>query len=352
MKITQSDFGTVENKAVSLYTIENSNGVTLAITNYGATIVSLDVPDRSGNSDDIVLGHDNVASYIKDSSYFGCVIGRVANRTAGSKIIVDDVEYPLSNNEGANHLHGGIKGFDKVIWDASFVETADSAGLKCTYLSKDGEEGYPGNLSCTILYILTEDNEFKVEYQATTDKATPVNLTNHSYFNLAGHGNGNVLDHSIIINAERFTPFGDGLIPTGEYRSVANTPLDFRTATVIGARIDTGDEQLKTTDGYDNNWVFDNDDGTLILAATVTEPNSGRVMEVWTNKPAMQLYTANHLDGSTIGKQGKVYRQYQGFCLETQFPPNSPNEPQFPDITLRPGQRYEYTTIFKFSTVS
>ena len=351
MKIIQSDFGKVENKAVSLYTIENSNGVTIAITDYGATVVSLFAPDHMGHCEDLVLGHNSIEGYLKDASYFGCTVGRVANRIADAKIIVDGTQYSLAKNEGENQLHGGIKGFDKVIWDITLVENSDSAGIMCTYLSKDGEEGYPGNLSCTIYFILTEDNEFKIEYQATTDKATPVNLTNHSYFNLAGHGNGNVLDHMLTINAEKFTPFGDNLIPTGEIRSVDNTPLDFRSATAIGARIDAKDERINFRGGYDNNWVFDNKNSTLILAATVIEPNSGRVMETWTNKPAMQLYTANHLDGSLIGKESKAYRQYQGFCLETQFPPNSPNEAEFPDIILRPGERYEYTTIFKFSTV-
>ncbi len=331
---------------VELYTLTNSKGVAVAITNYGGIIVSLKVPDRTGKIADVVLGYDALDAYVKQNPYFGAIVGRYGNRIGKAKFTLNGVEYKLAPNNGENSLHGGNKGFDKVLWTAKPID--DGKGLELTYLSKDGEEGFPGNLAVTVIYSLNDENELKIDYRATTDKDTVVNLTNHSYFNLAGQGEGDVLGHQVTINADRFTPVDSGLIPTGELKPVENTPFDFRTPHAIGARINQNDEQLALGKGYDHNFVINRSSEGLVLAARVTEPVSGRVMEVLTTEPGVQFYTGNFLDGTIRGKGGKVYQQRYGFCLETQHFPDSPNKPSFPSVVLRPGQTYHSTTIYRF----
>jgi len=349
--IAEKPFGkTNEGEAVSLYTLTNKNGMEVQITNYGGIIVSLTAPDRAGKFADVVLGFDNLEGYLKGHPFFGCITGRYANRIAGGSFTLDGKTYTLAKNNGENHLHGGLKGFDKAVWKAEPADSRDGAALKLSYLSKDGEEGYPGNLKVTVTYTLArERNELRIEYRATTDKATPINLTNHTYFNLAGQGEGDILGHVLHINADRFTPVNDKLIPTGELRSLDGSPLDFRKPTAIGARIDARYEQLGFGRGYDHNYVLNGKPGELALAARAEEPKSGRILEVLTTEPGMQLYTGNFLDGSLTGKGGKVYQRRFGFCLETQHFPDSPNQAKFPSTILRPGQEYRSTTVFRFS---
>ena len=347
----KDDFGqTPEGQSVVIYTLTNSHGAEVKITNYGGIVTSLKVPDRTGRLGDIVLGFDNLDAYLKGNPYFGATIGRYGNRIAKGRFTLNGVEYKLAVNNGANHLHGGIKGFDKVVWNARPLKIPNGAALELTYLSKDGEEGYPGNLSVKVTYTLTNANELKIEYSATTDKDTVLNLTHHSYFNLAGQGNGDILKHTLFMNANRFTPTDAGSIPTGELKSVRNTPFDFLRATEIGARINEADQQLQFGKGYDHNFVLNGKSGTMRLGARVYEAGSGRLMEVWTTEPGMQFYTGNFLDGTLTGKDGKVYNQRYGFCLETQHFPDSPNEPKFPSTTLRKGARYHTVTVYKFST--
>ncbi|MGH9940745.1 MAG: aldose epimerase family protein, partial [Pyrinomonadaceae bacterium] len=308
------------------------------------------VPDRAGHFDDVLLGFDTLEGYLKESSFYvGPVIGRYANRIAKGRFALNGKEYKLAVNNGENHLHGGLKGFDKVVWKARPLQTRGGAALELTYLSNDGEEGYPGNLSVKVVYLLTDRDELKIDYSATTDQDTIVNLTNHAYFNLAGQGNGNILKHRLSINADCFIPADDKSIPTGELRSVAGTPFDFRRATAIGARIEVDDEQLKFGRGYDHTFVIDGRAGTLRRAATASDPMTGRVMEVWTTEPGMQLYTGNYLESTMVGKGGKAYGPRYGFCLETQHFPDSPNKPNFPSTVLRKGGRYNSTTVYKFS---
>jgi aldose 1-epimerase len=333
---------------VELYTLTNKNGLSTRITNYGATVVTLNVPDRSGRLADIVLGYDNVADYLTTAHYFGAIVGRYGNRIANGRFSLAGVEYSLAQNDGSNSLHGGVKGFDKVVWDAQQINSPDGPALELTYLSPDGEEGYPGNLSVKVVYTLTNDNALKIDYTATTDQDTVVNLTHHSYFNLAGHDSGDILGHELTINADRFTPVDKTLIPTGELRPVVGTPFDFTRLAAIGARIDQDEEQLDFGLGYDHNWVLNNSDGSLALAATLAEPTSGRVMEVWTTEPGLQFYGGNFLDGSNIGKGGYAYEHRNGLCLETQHFPDSPNQPDFPSTTLKAGETYTSTTIYKF----
>jgi aldose 1-epimerase len=316
------------------------------IMTYGGTVVSIKAPDRNGKLADVALGHDTLEGYLQKSSYFGPIVGRYANRIAQGTFELNGKQYTLARNNGENHLHGGIKGFDKVVWTATEIKRTDGAGLSLGYVSKDGEEGYPGNLSATVVYTLTGDNELKIEYGATTDKDTVVNLTNHTYFNLAG--SGSILQHVMMIHADQFTPVDAGQIPTGELRAVKGTPLDFTKPVAIGARIDQKDEQLILGKGYDHNWVLNGAAGTLRPAARVTEPESGRVLEVYTTEPGVQFYTGNFLDGTIKGKGGQVYQQRYGFCLETQHFPDSPNKPKFPSTVLKPGQKYASTTVFKF----
>jgi len=338
---------TASQEAVELYTLTNANGMEARIMTYGGTVVSLKVPDRHGKFGDVVLGYETLDGYLKNSPYFGAIIGRYGNRIGKARFSLNGKEYTLPKNNGENTLHGGLKGFGTVVWKGKEVKSKDGIGLSLSYLSKDGEEGFPGNLTVTVVYTLTNNNELKIDYTATTDKATVVNLTNHSYFNLAGEGG--ILNHELIIDASRFTPVDSGLIPTGELRSVKGTPMDFTQATVIGARIDQKDEQLTAGRGYDHNWVLNNGTGRLALAARVYEPGSGRVMEVHTTEPGLQFYSGNFLDGSITGKGGQVYKQRYGLCLETQHFPDSPNKPAFPSTILKPGQRYKTTTIYKFS---
>jgi aldose 1-epimerase len=331
---------------VELYTLTNSKGVEAGITNFGGIVVSLKVPDRNGKLGDVVLGFDSLDGYLKGHPYFGAIIGRYGNRIAKGTFRLGGVEYTLARNNGENHLHGGIKGFDKVVWKAK----RDGQRLELSYLSKDGEEGYPGNLSVTVSYILNDNNELRIDYSATTDKSTVVNLTNHSYFNLAGQGEGDILGHNVMIDADRFTPVDKGLIPTGELRRVEGTPFDFRKPHAIGERVDAKDEQLALGNGYDHNFVLNGSAGSLRLAARVNESKSGRVMEVLTTEPGVQFYIGNFLDGTLKGKGGKVYQRRYGFCLETQHFPDSPNKPNFPSVVLNPGSRYSTTTVYRFST--
>jgi aldose 1-epimerase len=346
---SKEDFGSVDGKKVELYTLTNRNGVEAKIITYGGTVVSLKVPDRSGNLADVVLGYDNLDGYLQDTSYFGSIIGRFGNRIAKGRFSLNGVEYKLATNNGENHLHGGIKGFDKVLWSGAQSSVANGVSLKLTYASRDMEEGYPGNLFVTVVYTLTNTNELKIDYSATTDKDTVVNLTHHSYFNLADEGNGDILKHEMMINANRFTPVDSTLIPTGELRAVRGTPFDFLRPTAIGARINKDEEQLKLGRGYDHTFVINGRNGVMRRAARVFEQSSGRIMEVWTTEPGMQFYTGNFLDGKP-GKGGKPYQIRYGFCLETQHFPDSPNHPKFPSTTLRKGARYQTSTIYKFST--
>jgi aldose 1-epimerase len=347
--LKKEDFGKVDGQKIELYVLTNRNGVEARIITYGGALVSLKVPDRNGRFDDVVLGYDNLDGYLKGSSFFGALIGRYGNRIANGRFTLNGMEYNLAANNGANHLHGGNKGFDKVVWTAKPIRTSNDVGLKLSYLSRDGEEGYPGTLSVSVIYTLTDQNELKIDYSATTNKDTVVNLTHHSYFNLAGHGNGDVLAHELMINGDRYTPVDASLIPTGELRAVSGTPFDFTQPMAIGSRIGERDEQLKFGNGYDHNWVLNGKPGTLRQAAKVSEPKTGRLMEVWTTEPGLQFYTGNFLDGSQIGKGGKVYQFRYGFCLETQHYPDSPNKPAFPSTLLRKGGIYRSSTIYKFS---
>lgn len=349
-KVTRASFGkTAEGAEVSLYTLKNSNGIEVGIINYGGIVVSLKTPDKAGQFADIVLGFDSLDGYLKDHPYFGAVIGRYGNRIGGAKFSIDGKQYRLAANNGPNSLHGGIKGFDKKAWDAVVDNNSNSLILTCT--SPDMEEGYPGKLDVEVKYTLTEANELRIDYKATTDKETVVNLTNHSYFNLAGQGSGDILNHSIQIMSEKTTPVDATLIPTGELKDVAGTPFDFTAPHAIGERInDPKDEQIRFGGGYDHNFAVDGQMGTLRPAARVTEPASGRIMEVLTTEPGIQFYTGNFLDGTLTGKGGKVYQKRFGFCLETQHYPDSPNKPQFPTTSLKPGATYSSTTVYKFPT--
>jgi aldose 1-epimerase len=352
MNIERSEFGqTKEGLSVQLYTLKNNNGMVAKITNYGGIITELWAPDKDGNLADVVLGFDAISDYEEKSPFFGCITGRYANRIAEGKFTLDGVTYDkFVINNGKDHLHGGLKGFDKQVWTAETFEAADGVGVKLQYLSKDGEEGYPGNLDVTVIYMLTNDNELKIDYEATTDKPTVINLTNHSYFNLAGHAAGTEanLAHEMMINADSFTPIADGIvIPTGEIRLVKDSPLDFTTPTPIGDQIDADCDQIKFGNGYDHNYVLNKTDRGPSLAARVVEPQYGRVMEVLTTEPGMQFYSANYLDGLT-GKGGAVYPRRSAFCLETQHYPDSPNKPEFPTSVLRPDEKYQSTTIYKF----
>lgn len=339
--------GPAGGSSVELYTLRNGNRVTVGIMTYGGAIVSLVTPDRRGRLGDVVLGHAALEGYLRWPSYFGALIGRYANRIAKGRFTLDGKTYTLAINDGANHLHGGILGFDKVLWQATPQLASKGPSLRLEYLSRDGEEGYPGNLAASVIYTLTDANELIIEYAATSDQATVVNLTSHSFFNLAGEGS--VLDHELQIHAESFTPVDAGLIPTGELRSVNGTPFDFRSAVPIGARIDADDEQLHYGRGYDHNFVLGNEAGKLVSAAEVYEPMTGRSMEVFTTEPGLQLYSGNFLDGSITGRDGRVYGLRSAFCLEAQHYPDSPNQLGFPSAVLRPGETYRQTTIYQFA---
>jgi aldose 1-epimerase len=352
VKMRKEPFGkTPDKQDADLFVLTNATGTEVAITNYGAAVVSVKVPDRAGKLGDVVLGYDTVDGYVSNKVFMGAIVGRYGNRIAHAKFTLGGITYNLTPNNGENTLHGGPHGFYKVLWQAKEISSQEGPTLELNYLSPDGEEGYPGNLAVKVIYILAaRRNELRIEYKATTDKETVLNLTNHSYFNLAGQGEGDVLNHKIMIDANRFTPVDAGSIPTGELRSVKGTPFDFTKPTPIGARLEQDDEQLRFGRGYDHNWVLNSGDkATLSLAARVYEPKTGRVLEVWTTEPGMQFYTGNFLDGTIRGKDGKIYRQRYGLCLETQHFPDSPNKPDFPSTVLKPGREFRSTTVFRFS---
>lgn len=340
-----SDFDSIQ-----LYTLKNKAGMEVKLTNYGATVTSIKTVDRNGAMADIALGYEDVSGYMNavDKPYFGAVVGRYGNRIAKGRFTLDGEEYELATNNGENHLHGGVIGFDKMVWT---TEEISKNSVCFSYLAKEGEEGYPGNLTIRVTYTLTDDNELKIEYHASTDKATPVNLTNHTYFNLKGEGKGTILDHELMLNANGFTPVDMGLIPTGKIVPVAGTPFDFKTPKSIGQDIDEKDCQLEYGLGYDHNFVLDKGgkENQMKLAATVYEPTTGRFMEVFTQEPGIQFYCGSFLSGNLKGKSGKTYVYRGGFCLETQHYPDSPNQPQFPSTILRPGKVYETQTIYRFS---
>jgi aldose 1-epimerase len=348
----KQSFGkTDDGQAIDLYTLTNKSGAQVSITNYGGIVVSIKVPDKTGKLGDVVQGYDSVEGYVKDKAFLGATIGRYGNRIAKGKFVLNGVTYHLPLNDGPNSLHGGTLGFNKRVFTAKEVPGAEVPALELTYVSKDGEEGYPGNLTATVTFHWTDDNELKIDYRATTDKDTVVNLTNHSYFNLAGQGEGDILDHQLTIYADRFTPIDSTLIPTGELRAVKGTPFDFTTATAIGARINQDNEQLKFGKGYDHNWVLNAGvSETLHPAAEVYEPKTGRVLQVLTMEPGLQFYSGNFLDGTITGKGGKVYQHRYALCLETQHFPDSPNHATSPSTTLKAGQTYHTTTVYKFST--
>ena len=348
--ITKEPFGTTADSIpVDKYILKNEKGMEISVITYGGIITSWTAPDKNGNYQDIALGYDSLGQYEKSSPYFGALIGRYGNRIAKGKFTLDGTEYQLATNDGQNHLHGGVKGFDKVVWTASESTTDNTASLVLTYLSKDMEEGYPGNLQTTVTYTLNNDNTLEVVYEATTDKKTIVNLTQHSYFNLSGDFTKPILDHEITIDADKLVPVDATLIPTGELTDVTNTPFDFRHAKTIGKDIEAKDEQLKRGEGYDHCWVLNNQSQGMRLVASAYHPESGRVMEVFTDEPGIQLYTGNFLDGTLPSKQGGTYGHRSGFCLETQHYPDSPNQKDFPSVVLNPGENYVSKTSFKFS---
>ena len=354
--ITKADFGaTPDGHAVELYTLRNARGAEAAIMTYGGIVQKLTMPDRNGKFADVVLGFDALdgytdPKYVRACPYFGALIGRYGNRIGGAKFALAGKTFTLAANNGANSLHGGVRGFDKVVWTAESAAVSERGPqLVLSHLSKDMEEGFPGNLAVTAIYTLTDENELKVEFTATTDKPTVCNLTHHSYFNLAGQGNGDILDHLVHINSDKTTPVDAGLIPTGELADVTGTPFDFRKPTAIGARINDPHTVLQYGPGYDHNWVINKPPGQFGLQARVVEPTSCRAMEVWSDEPGVQFYAGNFLDGSLIGKGGKPYPRRSGFCFEPQHFPDSPNKPQFPTTELRPGQTYRNVIVYKFS---
>jgi aldose 1-epimerase len=350
--VSKEPFGTREGTPVELYTLRNARGFEAKIANYGGIVVSLKAPDRNGQFGDVVLGFDSLEGYLspayfKSNPYFGALIGRYGNRIGQARFKLEGKVYSLAANNGLNHLHGGVKGFDKVVWEGRPLQGAEPA-LELRYVSRDGEEGYPGALTVTAVYTLTDDNSLKIDFSATTDKETVVNLTHHSYFNLAGKGD--ILGHEVMIAAQNFTPVDSTLITTGELRPVKGTPFDFNVPTTIGARINQDDEQLKFGKGYDHNWVIDKPAGELGLMARVYEPVSGRILEVLSTEPGLQFYSGNFLDGTLEGKEGRVYQFRNGFCMEPQHYPDSPNKPDFPSVALKPGQVYKNTILYRFST--
>ena len=336
---------------VTLYTLENSHGLVLKVIDYGLIVTELHVPDRNGRMEDIVLGYDRLEDYLIETPYFGAIVGRYGNRIGEGRFSLDGETYQLTINDGDNHLHGGATGFDKVLWSGTPSVDDDAASVSFTYLSADGEEGYPGTLKATVVYSLNDDNEFVISYEATTDKPTVVNLTHHSYFNLRGQGKGSIAGHELTINADHFTPVDAGLIPTGELAPVEGTPMDFRKARPIGSRIEVPYPQLAYGGGYDHNWVLnENGEMQMNFAARLYDPDSGRELQIWTEEPGIQFYSGNFLDGSLKGKDGAVYHFRYGLCLETQHFPDSPNKPEWPSTRLDPGETYRTKTIHRFST--
>jgi aldose 1-epimerase len=346
MRVQRETFGRLaDGTAIDIYTLRNTSGLEARIITYGAILVSLKIPDKNAVFADVNLGFDSFDGYLGTHPYFGAVIGRYANRIAKARFALDGIEYKLAPNDHGNSLHGGTRGFDKVVWTAQAIQVAEGVGLRLSYLSKDREEGYPGNLAVTVVYMLTNANELEIRYEATTDKKTPVNLTNHAYWNLKGEGEGDILGHRLLIEADKITAVDSAgnLIPTGQIVPVAGTPLDFTTPHAIGERI------ARAEGGYDHNFVLRSGGGALALAARVEEPETGRAMEIWTDQPGIQLYTGNFLDGTVIGKGGRAYGKHFAFCLETQHFPDSPNQPGFPTTILEPGQTYRTVTVHKFS---
>ncbi len=350
--ISSESFGFTEDSTeVKKFTLTNKNGLNMEVITYGAIITSLETPDKDGKLDDIVLGYDNLQGYINNNPYFGAIVGRYGNRIAEAKFSIDDSVYTLAANDGKNHLHGGIKGFDKVVWEASEINDDNGVGLKLTYTSVDGEEGYPGNLDVSVFYTLNNDDELEVQYHAKTDKKTVVNLTQHTYFNLTGMKE-DILNHEVMINASRITPVDSTLIPTGEFMPVENTPFDFTTAKAVGKDINADHEQIKLGNGYDHNWVLNESEDKMTHAATLSETKSGRIVEVYTTEPGIQFYTGNFLNGRITGKDSVVYNHRYGLCLETQHYPDSPNQPDFPSTILNPNEEYLTVTKFKFTTTN
>ena len=345
--VSKAPFGKAGGRDVDLYVLTNSGGMVAKVMTYGATLTTLCAPDRSGRLGDVVLGFDSLGGYLGKEPFFGAIVGRVGNRIAKGRFTLDGKAYQLAVNDGPNHLHGGIRGFDKVVWEAREVPGPGGSAVEFTYLSRDGEEGYPGNCRVSVVYTLTNANELRLDYTVATDRDTPVNVTNHSYFNLAGPENGDILGHEVTLDADRFTPVDSTLIPTGELATVAGTPMDFRRATPIGAHIR---EVGGNPEGYDHNYVVNGGGGRLAPVATVYEPKSGRVMDVLSTEPGVQFYTGNFLDGTITGKKGVVYRQHWALCLETQHFPDSVNHPNFPSYVLRAGGTYRSTTIYRFGT--
>ncbi|MFK7776331.1 MAG: aldose epimerase family protein [Saprospiraceae bacterium] len=351
LSFSKTPFGTTPDGDVDLFSLKNKNGMEVKITNYGGIITSIIVPDKDGKMADVVLGFDNLTQYLAPHPYFGAIVGRYGNRIANGKFKLNNATastFTLVKNNGEHHLHGGIKGFDKMIWKTKEIRKPDRIGIKMSYTSPDMEEGYPGNLDVVVQYFLTDDNQLIISYEAKTDKKTVCNLTNHSYFNLAGEGNGTILNHELTVKANQITPTDEGMIPSGKLQSVEGTPFDFRSATAIGKRIEDENQQLKNGNGYDHNFVL-NQRKNEESAATLFDPQSGRCMEMFTSEPGVQIYTANWLDNSLIGKSGKSYSKRSAVCLETQHFPNSPNQPNFPSTTLEQNELYSSTTIYKFS---
>ena len=348
--ITKAAWGkTAAGDAVDLYTLTNAKGATVQISTLGGTVTSIKVPDRAGNLGEVTLGFDSLDGYLKPHPFFGVLVGRYGNRIGKAAFTLDGKEYTLAKNNGENSLHGGVKGFDKYVWKAREVPSTDGLAIELTHVSPDGDEGFPGTLTSTVVYAWTDANALRIDYTATTDKPTVVNLTNHTYFNLSSGAASTILDHELMVAADHFTPVDKGLIPTGELRAVDGTPFDFTKPKKIGTEIDADNEQIKFGGGYDHNFVIRRPPGMMRLVARVTEPTSGRVMEVTTTEPGVQFYTGNFLDGTLVGRGGKTYGKRAGFCLETQHYPDSPNKPAFPSVVLRPGQTYKTTTQYAFS---
>ncbi len=349
MKIKKEGFGKLsDGREVDILTLIHPDGSTVEITNYGAAVVSVNVPDKNGSIENVVLGFDKIENYENIRVYYGAIVGRYGNRIAKGRFTLNGVEYELPVNDGENSLHGGFNGFDRMLWSIEDFDVNTDAYVKMSYLSEDGEEGYPGNMKVTVIYSYSLEHELKIDYEISTDKPTVKNVTNHAYFNLSGNVKDDILDHELMLNADKYTPVIAGLIPTGEVASVEGIPLDFRVPEKIGLRINEDNEQLKLGLGYDHNWIINDADGTLKLAGTVYEPVSGRVMEIYTTEPAIQFYSGNFMDGSHAGHDGKVYKYREAMCLETQHYPDSPNHDNFPSTVLNPGEVYKSKTVYKF----
>lgn len=350
MSIVKRPFGlSMDGREADIFTLANNNGISVEITNFGGTIVALNVPGKNGKTEDVTLGYETIDGYFKKGTYFGAIIGRHANRIEDAGFELNGVYYQLARNDGKNHLHGGLKGFDKVVWNAEIIDRDRQQALQLTYRSVDGEDNYPGNLDVKVIYTLTENNELVIDYFAETDKDTVVNLTNHAYFNLKGHSSGDILNHQLKINADRYTLINDEGIPTGEISDVKGTPFDFTSLTTVGLNIHSSHEQIISGKGYDHNWILKVSGNTPEKAAELYEPESGRFMEVFTTKPGVQFYSGNFLNGSEIGKGGVKYDKWAGLCLETQYFPNALKHKNFPSPVLKTGEEYKHTTIYKFS---